>query len=62
MTDWFFLWNIYFTTQSVDQRPETVTETKVLVQRWVKASGHKGQRLAQGFQGKTVSSMISVKH
>lgn len=62
MTDRLLLWNIYFTTQSVGQRPETVTQTTVLVERWVKSSGHTRLRLAQQFQGKTVSSMIDIKH
>lgn len=56
MTGGFHLWNIYVATQSVvGQRSETVIQTMVLVERWVKASSHKRLRLAQRFQEKTES-------
>lgn len=63
MTGWFRLWNIYFfaTQSDVGQRSETVIQTVVLAQRWVKASSHERLRLAQRFQEKTVSWMTEVK-
>lgn len=62
MTDQFVLWNTCLSTQSVAQRPETVTETTVLVRRLGKAGGHKRLRLAQVISRKTVSPMIDVKY
>lgn len=63
MTGRFCLWNIYFfaTQSDVGQRSETVIQTGVLAQRWVKAGSHKRLRLAQRFQEKTVSWMTEVK-
>lgn len=62
MTGGFHLWNSYVATQSVvGQRSETVIQTMVLVERWVKASSHKRLRLAQRFQEKTGSGMADGK-
>lgn len=62
MTGRFHLWNIYVVTQSVvGQRSETVIQTMVLVERWVKASSHKRLRLAQRFQERTGSRMTDGK-